>query len=238
MFENIFWISVIVVLLGFLFFIFFMKYEKDKNITSGGKRLKLFRISFQYYILIFILVLGIAVSGFIYFNNRELFEYDKISEEPNPIKEVQYYIDNDEYDRCIAYAQLIGYNTIFDYDLITEEDEILLSKSPNIFDRRPVYNIAFVQKDNKDYIKITNVSRPRDNYLFKSNLPYSFDLLLSLFEDAADIELSDEFLNGRDTGIFFTIAKVLITRHHYAFVSEINGHKYYAYYDEELIILK
>lgn len=237
--ENLFWISVIIVLLGILFFIFFKNYEKGKNITSGGKHSKIYRIKFQYYIMIFILILGIFVTGFIYFNNRELFEYKKIKNEPTPVKEVQKSIDKNEYDLCVAYAHLISYYTLLDNNLLNEEDEKILSGSPNIWNRKPVYNIAFVQKDNNDYIKLTNVSRPSDNYLFKSNLPFTFEELLSLFEDAANIELSEEFLNGSDTGIFFTITRILADAvNHYAFISEINGHKYYVYYDDDLVILK
>lgn len=234
MIKNILWISAIIVILGILFFVFSLIYERSKQ-NNGGVGFT--RIKFPYFILIFVLITGIAVTGFIYLNNRDLFDYKTPKAEPTPVKAVQSYIDDNEFDRCIAYTHLIRHNTFLDLDLISEANQKTLIDKYKSKNTKPLYRIAFVQKDNEDYIKIINDDKPSESFLFKSNLPYSFDELLTAFEEASNKELTDSFLNARDTGIFFTSVHSNLESD-FIFISQINGHNYIAYYDDELIILK
>lgn len=237
MFTNLFWVSIIIVLLGFIFLMFFHFYEKTKNKVIDEQKALLVKIKFQYYILIFIFILGISVSGLFYLNNRKIFDYYNVDVGMDPIKLVQNDISNNKYDSCIAYGQLISIYRLIDMDILNEEEEKILIESRSIWNLHPRYNIAFVQKDNIDYILLFNLNRKHDSYMFKSHLPYSFDDLLSLFQEASNTELSDEFLNGRDSGVFFTITQLYVD-YYYVFISDINGQKYYVYYDNELVILK
>lgn len=236
MIKNLIWVSIIIILLGLLFYIFYLIYEKSKANASNGQSSILVRVKFQYYILIFMLVLGVAVSGFFYLNNRKLFKYYAIDDGVDSSKSVLVSINDNKYDRCVAYGNLIDLHDLIELDILSEAEEKQLLDSRSIWNQSPSYNIAFVQKGDDDYLVISNQKRPHDSYMFKSHLPYSFADLIELFAEAADTELTDEFLNGNDTGIFFSIINLHVD-YFYTYVLEIDGRRYYAYYDDQLRIL-
>lgn len=144
------------------------------------------------FILLVITFLSIFLTSLIYKKNNKTDDYN-VSNEIEYMKQ-----DIDVFDRLIAYGPKnntmlgyrINYSIIANSSIISDEDLAILKESGE----HGQLCIYFGIKNNQDYIYIFEPTMKID-YLFKSNLNYSFLSIIDDFKSTYNIELNQEYLN-------------------------------------------
>jgi len=229
MINNIVGVVIIVMIFVTLFLVVYFLYKRSVyRATNEKKPIRKFGI-FAQYLIVFLIFMIIAITGFLKLNNQKIKNFSSIT----PFKGLTIAEKN---DTCIAFGFVVSHKDLIQSNVLLESDESKLINLQNKYRDKLAYSVYFMKKENVDYVSVSNLYEPYNSFTFSSALPYTFESILLKFEELIGKELTNEFLNGERSGISLHIIKECLNNYYIIimFKCEIDGVNYIVYYDEEL----
>jgi len=178
------------------------------------------KLKYLKYSLSFCTVVIICLISFLIFQKNQY--TDKYIENSN--KDAYHDINNNLYDVHIGFQENITYNNVK-----TILDRYGPTRLPNHTRTHPEYVILqFAIRDNTDVIIIDFVDGDH-LMIIESNLPYSFNDIITQFELKSKTKLTEKFLNSDKSGI-----EIKIINNQFTYRAKIKGVDYFVT-EEDLI---
>lgn len=200
------------------------------------------RFRFVYLVMSFIIGIfaGVGVYSFVESPNND--SESEMQGIENKVK-IKIFVDKGFINECAFFINEVDFNEVdekifFDRNdsklniVKTKSDgsiEVVESKDNQNFNKR---SLTFFEKNGIDYCLISNIEK-YETFIIESSLPFTTNEVKESFENVIGKELTKEFLNSKDSGIFATVEYNIYTDNYYlAFKTEIDGKQYIGKYNE------
>ncbi len=214
------------------------------EILNKENKTNSYRFRFVYLVMSFIIGIfaGVGVYSFVDSSNNDS-ESEMLGWNSNK-KNIEAFINNDFINECAFFINEVDFKEVdekifFDRNdsklniVKTKSDgsiEVVESKDNQNFNKR---SLTFFEKNGVDYILMNSKKLDEDTYIVESSLPFTTNEVKESFENVIGKELTKEFLNSKDSGIFATVEYNIYTDNYYlAFKTEIDGKQYIGKYNE------